>query len=258
MLLCSRLRTALAVAVALVVWPQPVESSPPPLPEWQDGVSVYLTTQAADERPVGFAQEPRLDPAIEPAVATVEPAPTASDDKRRLAPPSSSDASRTKSFASRESLVPSFNLPLDSAYSTAAALALVVGLFLLFAWVLRRGVRRTSGLLPSEVVGVVGRVQLSAKQYAELLRVGNKLVLVSLTPSGADTITEVTDPAEVDRLLGLCQQYDPHSTTKAFEQVFRQLTRERTPDGMFSDKAAIASPSTADGFRTQLGDLHRA
>ena len=60
--------------------------------------------------------------------------------------------------------------------------------------------------LPADVVSVLGRVPLAARQFAELLRVGNKLVLVSLTPTGAETLTEVTDPAEVDRLVGLCQQ----------------------------------------------------
>jgi hypothetical protein len=64
-------------------------------------------------------------------------------------------------------------------------------------------------------------------------------VLVSISPSGAETLTEVTDPAEVDRLAGLCQQANPHSTTKAFEQVFRQLAREPAPRGFFGSEAVL-------------------
>jgi hypothetical protein len=56
-----------------------------------------------------------------------------------------------------------------------------------------------------------------------LLRCGNKLLLVSVTPAGAETLTEVTDPLEVDRLAGLCRQAHAQSATVAFRQVFQQL-----------------------------------
>ena len=64
------------------------------------------------------------------------------------------------------------------------------------AFVIGQQVERAGrGSLPTDVVSVLGRVPLAARQLAELLRVGNKLVLVSLTPTGAQTLTEVTDPA---------------------------------------------------------------
>jgi hypothetical protein len=105
---------------------------------------------------------------------------------------------------------------------------------------------------------VLGRVPLAARQFAELLRVGNKLVLVSLTPSGAETLTEVTDPAEVDRLVGLCQQSNPYSTTKAFEQVFQQMSTEPAPPGFLGSEAlmsSIASPASA--YRAHRGGSSR-
>jgi hypothetical protein len=67
-----------------------------------------------------------------------------------------------------------------------------------------------------------------------LLRCGQKLLLVSLTPAGAETLTEVTDPQEVDRLAGLCRQAHPQSATAAFRQVFQQFASPgaaRTPGG---------------------------
>ena len=90
-------------------------------------------------------------------------------------------------------------------------------------------VRALPGVLDAEIgrrlPGTL-RVRVQEAEPVALAPSGNKLVLVSVTPSGAEPITEVTDPYEVDRLVGLCQQADPHSTTKAFEQVFRQLARE--------------------------------
>jgi hypothetical protein len=95
---------------------------------------------------------------------------------------------------------------------------------------------------------------------AQLLRVGNKLVLVSLTPAGAETITEITDPVEVDRLIGLCQQFDAHSATKAFEQVFRQMSLEPVRAGLMGQEPPSAAGSAAafDASRTHRGDFARA
>ena len=68
------------------------------------------------------------------------------------------------------------------------------------------GGAKSATLLPTEVVEVLGRAPLAGRQQMHLLRCGNKLLLVSVTPTGAETLTEVTDPVEVDRLSGLCRQ----------------------------------------------------
>jgi flagellar biogenesis protein FliO len=150
----------------------------------------------------------------------------------------------------------SFGIPTQSIYTIVTALAIVIGAFLVFSWALRRGSKKSGRriALPAEVVSVLGRAPLAARQFAELLRVGNKLVLVAQTASGPTTITEVTDPAEVDRLVGLCQQYDPHSTTKAFEQVFQQLTSESTAGGFLGNEGLPPSlSSAASAYRSHRG-----
>ena len=155
------------------------------------------------------------------------------DLQRRLPPPSAIAIPRTDQPAAKTAArqLPNLSLQWNSISTTASALGVVIGCFLICAWLFRRGTRKTSAALPREVVSVLGRIPLAARNVAQLLRVGNKLVLVSLTPGGAETLTEVTDPAEVDRLVGLCQQSDPHSTTKAFEHVFRQMSLEPAATG---------------------------
>jgi flagellar biogenesis protein FliO len=203
-------------------------------------------------------------PAAYDAPAADAPAKT---DPRYLAPrssgalsagdASSSDASAS-SAASRR--LAEFGLPMQSLFTVGSALAIVIGAFLLFAWAIRRSGRRIAsrGQLPADVVSVLGRVPLAARQFAELLRVGNKLVLVSLTPSGAETLTEVTDPAEVDRLVGLCQQSNPYSTTKAFEHVFQQLSTEPAPAGFLGNEALMTSLSSPAGaYRANRGGASR-
>jgi flagellar biogenesis protein FliO len=76
--------------------------------------------------------------------------------------------------------------------------------------------------LPPEVFEVLGRAPLAARQQVHLLRCGRKLLLVSVTQAGTETLAEVTEPEEVDRLAGLCRQAHTQSATAAFRQVFGQ------------------------------------
>jgi flagellar biogenesis protein FliO len=116
---------------------------------------------------------------------------------------------------------------LPAMVTTGGSLAVVLGLFFLLAWVFRRSAPRASALLPGEVFEVLGRAPLAGRQQVHLLRCGNKLLLVSVTPGGAETLTEVTDAAEVDRLAGLCRQGHPQSASAAFRQVFEQFAPRR-------------------------------
>jgi len=267
---CLNRSVALGLLAAAIATPLSAETTPGP-PDWADaGGSVYLgKTQSAPAQAgpaVESAPVPR-PPIVDASVAKAvyqAPASSAEDrDGRRLSPPKKSVSGtrnlqadeQSNSAASRP--LADFGLPAKSIYTIASALAIAIGAFLLFAWVVRRGGNKTNTPLPAEVVSVLGRVPLAARQFAQLLRVGNKLVLVSLTPAGAETLTEVTDPVEVDRLVGLCQQYSPHSTTKAFEQVFRQLSRETAPGGLFGGDPLPQLSSAAAAHRVHRGDTTR-
>lgn len=111
-----------------------------------------------------------------------------------------------------------------------ASLCLVLGLFFLAIWMLKKAAPKGARMLPADVVEVLGRVPLGSKQNAHLLRVGNKMVLVSVSAGGAETLTEITDPMEVDRLAGICQQQQPHSSTNAFKQIFQQFAQRGDAD----------------------------
>jgi flagellar biogenesis protein FliO len=123
---------------------------------------------------------------------------------------------------------PTAKSPLPSLLTMFGALGLVLGLFFLTAWAFRRGLPTGAALLPREVVEVLGRVPLAGRQQASLLRFGNKLVLVSITPGGAETISEITEPLEVDRLAGLCREANPDSSSTTFRKVFQQFAGDRS------------------------------
>lgn len=171
--------------------------------------------------PSAEADSPAVVPVVQVAVSA---------DPRLLAPPTRAQIASPiegRSAVGGASGASALAVPRIESFTTAGAgLAIVVGLFLVCAWLLRRSGPKPTSPLPSEVVSVLGRVPLAARNFAHLLQVGNKLVLVSITPEGVSPITEVTDPAEVQRLLGLCLRNQKHSTTAEFHTVLEQLSKE--------------------------------
>jgi flagellar biogenesis protein FliO len=134
----------------------------------------------------------------------------------------------------------------SSLVAVIGSLGVVLGLFFLVMWLLRRGMPKGSHTLPSEVVEVLGRTSLSSRQHAHLVRCGNKLLLVSLSAAGAETLTEVTDPIEVDRLAGLCRQSQPHSATATFRHIFQQFGRDGSARGFLNTAEQERAESLAD------------
>ncbi|MGC3966698.1 MAG: hypothetical protein QM775_04815 [Pirellulales bacterium] len=145
--------------------------------------------------------------------------------RTRLAPPRGASADGTTARSGSAA----------GAASVIASLAVVLGLFIAVVWVLRRGLPQQNRKLPKEAVESLGHIPFPGRQQGQLLRVGNKLVLVSFSTAGADVITEVTDPLEVDRLAGLCAQADPHGAVRSFRDVV---------DGFFREKPGKAPPSS--------------
>jgi flagellar motor switch/type III secretory pathway protein FliN/flagellar biogenesis protein FliO len=114
---------------------------------------------------------------------------------------------------------------LQSVVTVVGSLAIVLGVFFLLAWVLRRTSPSAAGVLPSEVFEVLGRAPLGQRQQVRLLRCGNKLLLVSGGAPGCNTktLTEITDPLEVNRLASLCRQVPTSSPAAGLLQMFRRL-----------------------------------
>ena len=116
-----------------------------------------------------------------------------------------------------------------SIVTVIGSLSVVVAIFLAIAWLIRQGVPKGMTALPRDVVEVLGRTQLANRQHVHLVRFGNKLLLISVSDAGAETLAEVTDPADVDRLTGLCGQSKPNSITSSFDKVLHDSDRGRVP-----------------------------
>jgi flagellar biosynthetic protein FliO len=133
--------------------------------------------------------------------------------------------------------------PTSAIGTVASSLAVVVGLLIAVAWLSRRFAPPGTAPLPSQAIELLGRQSLGGKQSLHLMRVGNKLLLVALSPGGAQTLTEITDPLEVEHLAGVCRRTKADSASAAFSRILSQLAKEPTADVPLSNSVQ----STARG-----------
>jgi flagellar biogenesis protein FliO len=209
---------ALAACAAVAQAADPAKSSNSPAP------APYLPTAERDRVDRATYERP-IDAAREPA-AQDKGAPHAG---RRELPPTPSSG--------------------PALLSMLGSLVFVLAIFFGLIWLLRRGMPKGTRVVPSEVIEVLGRAPLVGRQQMHVVRFGNKLLLVSLSPGGAETLSEITEPAEVDRLAGICQQSQSNSATNAFRHVFRQFGEDRS---FFRGKKA---GSTVAARRSTSADL---
>jgi len=122
--------------------------------------------------------------------------------------------------------------------TVAGSLGIVLGLFLVVAWCMRRFSPAGAALLPKEVVELLGRSPLTGRQQMQLVRIGNKLLLVALSPGGAETLTEITDATEVEHLTALSRRRYSGSSTAAFQHALAQLGNEPAERGFIGSSRA--------------------
>ncbi|MFN9417880.1 MAG: FliO/MopB family protein [Pirellula sp.] len=120
---------------------------------------------------------------------------------------------------------------IGSFLSVIFSMGIVISLFLGLAWVYKKSLPKSMGRLPHEVVQVLGRTSISPRQQMYVVRFGKKLLLVSQQPGQTQTLSEISDDEEVDRLTGMCESNLPSSSTQSFSEVLRQVaTGQRTTD----------------------------
>lgn len=130
--------------------------------------------------------------------------------------------------------------PLGAIGTVVGSLVVVLGLFLGIAWVMRRGLPQSAGRLPNSVVETLGQTALAGRRQMHVLRFGEKLLLVCVSQSGVDTLSEIDDAAEVDRLTKLCQKAKPTAVAGTFDQVFGRLMRS-TPAEQTAASGGLAA-----------------
>ena len=150
--------------------------------------------------------------------------------------------------------------PTQSLATVGGSLAIVLGLFFALAWVTRRGMPARIGKLPGEVIEVLGKAPLSKGQELQMVRVGSKLLLLCVTQHGSETLTEISDPQEVDRLSAVCRRNSPQGVSATFDQMLTSMGRE--PARGFAEDPRVAEARVANervaGTRASQGARRHA
>ncbi|MDR1924530.1 MAG: hypothetical protein LBQ66_09145 [Planctomycetaceae bacterium] len=112
--------------------------------------------------------------------------------------------------------------------SVLGSLIIVISAFLIVALLFRKISPKTNQPLPKEAFESLGRSFLSQKLQVQLLRLGNRLILVSTTNDKITPITEITDPDEVVTIISMCRRIDPNDTNIFHQNLTSQLKKNST------------------------------
>lgn len=121
-----------------------------------------------------------------------------------------------------------YNMAGRSLLQTGIALLVVLALLFICVWFVKRAAPRALQALPKESIEVLGNAPLHGKQHLKLIRVGNRLLLLAVSDQHSQTLAEVSDPAEVQQLLEMCQAERATSARKSFESILQEGQREST------------------------------
>ena len=184
-----------------------------PAAEQESGVQQAAFSNTSVGQSLSPSNSVNVDPFVAPASAKA-----LSSGSLALKP--RSDGAGEKSEGVTKPKSTSFSSVITMFTSLLVVLSLFFGLMLL----LNKANGAQGNELPREVFQVLGTSRIAGRHPLFLLRLGNKLVLVHAGNGEVQTITEVNDAAEVDRLCGSCEENQPNSLTQSFKQVLKHVT----------------------------------
>ncbi len=121
--------------------------------------------------------------------------------------------------------------------ATVWSLSFVVGLIVVGAqWLKSRSPEVARGL-PTEVFEILGRKAIDPRTSVVLARCGSRLLMLSQSPHGLQTLAEITDPVEIDCLAGLCRATQREQT---LVEIFRAMLHKPTVS-----KSATPTPTNS-------------
>ncbi len=147
----------------------------------------------------------------------------------------------------------------SSVLTVLMALGFVIGLIFL----LRAGMRKMMGVgaaaSGSSVVQVLTRVAVAPRNHVVLLRVGGRILVVSDSPSGMRTLSQIDAPEEVADILTAVSSAKSTSSTAGFGQMLTSLGSgyepQATPAEAGTDENEFRIDRARDNVSGLLGKL---
>ncbi|PHR97927.1 MAG: hypothetical protein COA78_26760 [Blastopirellula sp.] len=218
------LTLCIATSSICIAQAEPLNARPLRVPSNSTSPAPQVSNQRVSVTPSYYASNvTAVGSATLPEIQNKQVLPVKAETDLQLPKKGSSLALPKRSSDSKSGSENSFQFEPLNTTGIVASLLVVVGLFLIVAWVGKKNMPRSMMRLPTEVVQVLGKAQLSGKQQLQLVRVGQRLILLSVTPHGAETLTEITDPKEVESLMVQCKLESTGSASVNFNKVLHDM-----------------------------------
>ncbi len=117
----------------------------------------------------------------------------------------------------------------------AIPLGIVLALIFALAWVVKRFLRGRNFLSGTGTVRIVDRTAVSPKQSLLLIKVGQRLILVGVSPEGMSALSEIDDPEQVAMLMGRAASHKSNSISRAFSEEVADEREEYARQPMADD-----------------------
>ncbi|MGI9013783.1 MAG: FliO/MopB family protein [Phycisphaerales bacterium] len=118
-----------------------------------------------------------------------------------------------------------FGLQLNDLARTGSALAIVIGILLLLAVIMRRMRPGAGAGRPAEVLQFLARYPVARGQQLLLLKIDRRILLIHQSRQGMTTLSEIDDPHEVASLLS---RIESGSRPSFASSLRRALSTERS------------------------------
>lgn len=122
---------------------------------------------------------------------------------------------------------------------------LPVGIALALWWLvgrLRSSKLLAPNVLPESVIVPLGQRSIGGGRIVQLIRIGSRILVVTPTTDGLQTLSEISDPQEVERLVSLCLR--PNQGNAGIASLFgtRPIQSSAMPQDTVRERGKTTSP----------------
>jgi flagellar biogenesis protein FliO len=127
--------------------------------------------------------------------------------------------------------IPNFS---QSATRMVGALAVVLGAFMVLLWITKKIQGPSKTMMSKQTLELLGQKQINKIHSLHLIRLGQRILLVSASDNSVTCLSEINDPVEVAQLLTTNSQAGESSELpqSTFKRIFSQY--EQNPNETFS------------------------
>ena len=209
-----------------------------------------LGQHLAEEQPVAPTVETQLSDSkiIPQSSTTVEPLKSLAIDSKPILQPSDLDNQSQVSPKSTNSEDQSYLL------NTITALGIVIAIIFLLKKIISKMSGTVSTKTNNSLVELLSRTSVAPRNHVLVLRVGQRVLIVSDSSQGLRTLSEITNPEEIAHILANVSAGKPNSVSRSFNQLFKRYDGDYD-QSQWTEEGADQSEHAVDRARDSVSSL---